>query len=74
MRHLTEEVSTSTYDSYQGFTMTKRIHMKSSKGNTTISLGTGYVLIRVYVCVCVRVYVLNCSVMSNSALAGKFFT
>ena len=48
--------------------------MKSSKGNTTISLGTGYVLIRVYVCVCVRVYVLNPSVMSNSALAGKFFT
>ena len=46
--------------------------MKSSKGNTTISLGTGYVLIRV--CVCVRVYVLNRSVMSDSALAGKFFT
>ena len=37
---------------------------------------TGYVLIRVCVCVCVCVcvYVLNRSVMSDSALAGKFFT
>ena len=48
--------------------------MKSSKGNTTISLGTGYVLIRVCVCVCVCVCMCTCSVMSDSALAGEFFT
>ena len=62
--------------------MSKRIHMKSSKGNTTISRGWG-VCVGVCGCVCsvmsdsavcVCTCVCTCSVMSDSALAGKFFT